>query len=205
MADLPFDLQIAIISNGISKIDRYGKIYFYLSDMENSIGQLQYPIGRFKLPPQVSSDEILQAISTIASFPKKMEDVFNALSPITLEQPYRPGGWTARQVIHHCADSHMNALIRFKLGLTEQKPTIKPYDQAQWANLSDNNLDPAISISILKGVHQRWVAVMEAMNESDWKRSFFHPEYQTEQRLEQAAMLYAWHCEHHLGHVRSVL
>jgi hypothetical protein len=122
-----------------------------------------------------------------------------------LEIPYRPEGWNVRQVIHHCADSHMNALIRFKLALTEDQPTIKPYLQAKWALLSDYRLDPGISISLLYGIHQRWVTLMESMSESDWKRSLVHPEYQHEQRLEQTAMLYAWHCAHHLGHVRSVI
>jgi len=171
--------------------------------MENSIEHLKYPIGRFKLPEQVSKDDLLQAKAIIEQFPKQLEEAYKGLTPEKMERPYRPEGWTRRQVIHHVADSHMNALIRFKLALTEDKPQIKPYAQAAWAGLADNKLDPAVSINLVKGVHQRWVAVMEGMTDADWKRSFVHPEYQQEQRLEQAAMLYAWHGEHHLGHVRS--
>jgi len=173
--------------------------------MENKIEHLQYPVGRFKLPEFVSAEELHQAKEIIAGFPEKINAAFEGLTREQLESPYRPDGWTARQVIHHCADSHMNALIRFKLALTEDKPVIKPYAQADWANLADNKLDPAISISILHGIHQRWVALMDSMTDDQWKRSFVHPEYHQEQRLEQAAMLYAWHCRHHLGHVKSVI
>lgn len=182
----------------------FRKIYFYLSEMENTNEDLRFPIGRFKLPKEVSFNEVLKAKEIITNFPKKLNDAFKALSENQLALPYRPDGWTARQVIHHCADSHMNALIRFKLALTEDKPFIKPYDQSKWAELSDNKLDPALSIMILENIHKRWVALMDDMTDEDWKRSFVHPEYQQEQRLEQAAMLYAWHCEHHLAHVLSI-
>lgn len=172
--------------------------------MENTVEHLKFPIGRFKMPKLVTQSEIREAKAIIGDFPKKLDEAFKQLSPVQLELPYRPNGWTARQVIHHCADSHMNALIRFKLALTEDNPVIKPYDQAEWANLADNGLSPSLSIILLDSIHKRWVALMDSMAETDWKRTFVHPEHKQEQRLEQTAILYAWHCEHHLAHVKSV-
>jgi hypothetical protein len=205
MAESQIDFKTSFSISGIAIRCGNQKISFYLSIMENNHEHLRFPVGRFKLPENVSTSELLEARNIIAQFPQNLENAFKALSPEMLEIPYRPEGWNSRQVIHHCADSHMNALIRFKLALTEEKPTIKPYHQAKWALLSDYQLDPAISMSLLHGIHQRWVVLMESMTEPDWKRSLVHPEYQQEQRLEQTAMLYAWHCAHHLGHVKSVM
>lgn len=172
--------------------------------MEVNLEHLKYPVGRFKLPPEVTMNEIREAVNTIAAFPSTLHETVSQLSAKQIETPYRPEGWTVRQVVHHCADSHMNALIRFKLALTEDQPVIKPYEQAKWASLADNNLSLDVSLTLLNSVHQRWVAVMEAMEAADWKRSFIHPEYGNEQRLEQAVMLYAWHCRHHGAHVLLV-
>lgn len=167
--------------------------------------QLQYPIGKFRLPATVSASEIINAIEIISSFPEKIAGATGALDSNQLNTRYRPGGWTIRQVVHHCADSHINAYVRFKLALTEDHPTIKPYDQTNWAELSDSSMEPGISVAILKGVHARWVNLMESMSDEDWNRTFVHPEHHTTFLLRQSVMNYAWHCEHHLAHVKNAV
>jgi DinB superfamily len=169
--------------------------------MEKYKEQLQYPIGKFIIPATVSASEIKNAVEIISSFPEMMAEATGTLDANQLNTHYRPGGWTIRQVVHHCADSHINAYVRFKLALTEDHPTIKPYDQTNWAELSDSIMDPAISIAILKGVHARWVNLMETMSDEDWNRTFVHPEHHTTFQLRQSVMNYAWHCEHHLNHI----
>lgn len=169
--------------------------------MEMDIEKLKFPIGRFTVPSEVSEEEIKQAIVRIALFPSRIMETVRQIKPDQLDTPYRLGGWTIRQVVHHCADSHMNAIIRFKLALTEDAPVIKPYDQASWAELSDNILGPEISLILLGAVHKRWVALMESMVDTDWNKTFVHPEYNRVQSLRQTVMLYAWHGEHHLGHI----
>lgn len=169
--------------------------------MEKTLEQLQYPIGRFSFPAQVSEEEIKEAIHRIAVLPLRMLEVVRQIPPDKLETPYRPGGWTIRQVVHHVADSHINAYIRYKLALTEQQPTIKPYLEKEWAKLDDSKLGPEISLVMLGGIHKRWVTIMEHMSETDWDRRFVHPEHNRTQTLRQTVMLYAWHGEHHLGHI----
>ncbi len=166
--------------------------------------QLQFPVGRFTLPNEVSMEEMKKAMDQISVFPSRILDVVRQLSPVQLDTPYRPGGWTARQVVHHCADSHMNAFIRFKLALTEDAPVIKPYEQAAWAEQADYKMDPEISLILISSVHKRWITLMESMSGSDWDKTFIHPEYNRVQKLKQTVMLYAWHGEHHLGHVLNV-
>jgi len=165
---------------------------------------LQYPVGRFARPANVDRQDISTAIETIAAFPGKMENAVQGLTDSQLDTAYREGGWTIRQVVHHCADSHMNAYIRFKLALTEDIPTIKPYDQGPWAELPDSRLDPEVSISLLKGVHQRWHTILESMTDADWDRKLIHPEQPGEQTLKQMVMMYTWHCHHHLAHITEL-
>ncbi len=169
--------------------------------MEVTMENLKYPIGRFDWSLEVSKDDRDNAIQIIAAFPSKIRDAVRSLDEAQLNTPYRQEGWTVRQVVHHCADSHMNAYIRFKLALTEENPTIKPYDQTEWAKLSDSQLDPGISLDLITGIHKRWVTIMENMSEADWDRSFMHPEHNTLQILRQVVAMYAWHCEHHLSHI----
>ena len=166
--------------------------------------QLQYPVGKFTLPAEVSMEEIKKAMEQISVFPSRILEVVRQLTPEKLDTPYRPGGWTARQVVHHCADSHMNAFIRFKLALTEDAPVIKPYEEAAWAEQPDYKMGPEISLILLGSVHKRWVTLMESMDEADWDKTFIHPQYNRVQKLKQTVMLYAWHGEHHLGHVLNV-
>jgi hypothetical protein len=173
--------------------------------MSIDIEYLKYPIGRFNLPKEVTSESIREAISVIKTFPANF---FSAVSPLSLTQldtPYRPGGWTVRQLVHHCADSHMNAFFRFKLALTEENPTIKPYDEAAWANLPDAALPIESSLAILKAVHFKWGIILDAMRPEDFKKTYFHPEKQRSQRLEEVTLLYAWHSQHHLAHVQHLV
>ena len=167
--------------------------------------QLKYPVGKFQ-KPEVISDEILQnCISKISSFPSLLQQEIKNLSGNLMESEYRPGGWTVRQVINHCADSHMNGLIRVKLTLTEDKPVIKPYLEARWAELEDSKnfpIEPALNI--LDGVHKRWSTILKSLSKEQWQRTFIHPELQKEISLAENTCLYAWHCDHHLGHVRIV-
>ena len=165
---------------------------------------LQYPIGRFIMPAEVSEEEITDAIGRISRFPPKILEAVQDLSPEQLDTPYRPGGWTVRQVVHHCADSHMNGYIRFKLALTEDHPTIQPYEESNWALLPDYASEPGVSLVLLAGLHKKWVDLMESMKPKDWQCTFYHPESKRTQTLAQTVMLYAWHGEHHLGHVKTV-
>lgn len=188
--------------NQFSSIGRY--MFWtkcYLSSMENTMEKLQYPVGRFVYPETVSVEETESAMRAIQSFAEKLCPHVEALSVIKLDAPYRPGGWTRRQVVHHLADSHMNAFIRFKLTLTENGPTIKPYRESEWAKGPDYRLAPDVSLDILRLVHQRWSVLMESMTGPDWDRHYIHPEYGKVYSLRQAAKLYAWHGEHHLNHV----
>ncbi len=164
----------------------------------------RYPVGRFS-PPQgaVSAEERAQFLNQVAEAPARLRDAIRGLTETQLDTPYRDGGWSSRQVVHHVADSHMNAFIRFKLGLTEDNPTIKPYPEHLWADLADQKLPIDVSLPIVDNVHQRWVAVLRSMKETDWARTFNHPEMGV-QRLDRALALYAWHGRHHAAHITSL-
>ena len=164
---------------------------------------LQYPIGRFTLPKEVSPDEIKTAIRKISQLPAQLATTVRAMTKEQIDTPYRPGGWTVRQVVHHVPDSHMNAYMRYKLALTEDSPVIKPYEEAAWANLIDSTMDVEVSLILLESIHARWVPIMEHMIDADWQRDFIHPQYNRRQTLAQTAMLYAWHGEHHHAHLRE--
>jgi hypothetical protein len=167
---------------------------------------LQFPIGRFNAPEFISEDLIKKCIATIDAFPTRIQSALEKRSDEQLDTVYRPGGWTIRQVVHHCSDSHMHSLLRFKWALTEKSTTIKPYEEALWAELADSKsmpIEPALSI--LKGVHARWVVLLKSMTEEQFQRVYIHPEYQTRYTLAEATALYAWHCEHHLAHIVNLL
>ncbi len=166
---------------------------------------LKFPIGKFILPTDFSIDQIGTWIETIDRLPSNIEEELNLLSNDQLDLSYREGSWTLRQVIHHLADSHMNSYIRFKWSLTEQRPLIKAYDEKAWARLEDARvMDPNISLGILKGLHQRWTYLLKHMTEEDFNRSFIHPESNYEYSLWVATALYAWHSDHHLGHIKII-
>ena len=178
---------------------------YYLSLMEITMEKLQYPVGRFDWSTDISKEDRDKAIEIIEIFPSLLLETVKSLGVTQLDTPYRPEGWTIRQVVHHCADSHMNAYIRFKLALTEDTPTIKPYEQAEWAKLPDSKLDTAVSLDLIRSVHKRWVTIMESMSETDWKRGYVHPEHNKRQSLEKVAEMYGWHCRHHLTHITSLI
>ncbi len=166
---------------------------------------LRYPIGKFKAPEQVSAADRIALISMLRDLPSAMRMATDGLSESQLLTPYREGGWTVAQVVHHVADSHMNAYIRFKLALTEENPTIKPYEEALWADLPDGkSANIENSLRILDSLHTRFVAVLESMHDSDWKRTYFHPASARVMSLEIVLGLYAWHSEHHLAHITQL-
>ena len=142
-----------------------------------------------------------ERISTIAELPSRVAEAVAGLNDSQLDTPYRPGGWTVRQTVHHIADSHSNSLTRFKLALTEDEPpTIKPYYEDRWAELGDSRLPIGVSMKIIEGLHARWVALLVSMSDSDFARRFIHPET-GEWTLDGALALYAWHSRHHTAHI----
>ncbi|HEY4306842.1 MAG TPA: putative metal-dependent hydrolase [Gemmatimonadaceae bacterium] len=165
---------------------------------------LSYPIGRFQRPDTLSDVQRYDAIESIASMPQRFRTAIANLGEQQLDTPYRPDGWTVRQVVHHVPDSHMNALTRFKLALTEDNPTIKPYNEAAWAKLEDaRSTAIETSLSLLDGLHDRWVRVLRAMSPSDFARTLVHPENGA-LTLDQMLALYDWHGRHHTAHVTSL-
>ena len=165
----------------------------------------RYPIGPFELAGEITDARRREWVEQIARLPAEFRAAVDAAGPSRLDTPYRPGGWTVRQVVHHVPDSHMNAFIRFKLALTEPQPTIKPYDEARWAELADVRDTPVeTSLALLEALHVRWVALLRALTAADLQRTFFHPEQGVARTLEWALAQYAWHGRHHTGHVRAV-
>jgi uncharacterized damage-inducible protein DinB len=167
------------------------------------LDQLRFPVGRYT-PLENNANTRAEHIRIIGLLPKRLCAAIAGLSDAQLDTPYREGGWTVRQVVHHIGDSHANSVIRFKLALTEDWPTIKPYDEKAWAELPDSKTLPLDgSLSFITGMHERWVALLEAMSEADFERGFVHPE-RGKQNLATALGLYAWHCRHHTAHITAL-
>lgn len=165
---------------------------------------LSYPIGKFDFKATVPAESRPQLIEQIAAAPARFRDAVRHLDDRQLNTPYRPDGWTVRQVIHHVPDSHMNAYIRFRLALTEDSPTIKPYNQAKWAELEDAKTMPVeVSLGLLDGLHRRWVDLLRSLSNADFDRTFRHPELGLV-RLDTNLALYAWHGRHHLAHITGL-
>lgn len=170
------------------------------------MNDLKYPVGKFSYPLEYSKESLNTWIETIKRFPEKLEKVIQALSQEELLKTYRPEGWTIQQVVHHCADSHINAYIRLKLALTENNPTIKPYMENLWAELPDSSMTPiGISIEILKGIHFRWIIILQSLSLEDWIKTYTHPETKKITALWEMTALYAWHSEHHYAHIEQAL
>jgi DinB superfamily len=168
------------------------------------MADLQYPIGKFQWDGSATEQQLRQWIDEIAAAPAHLRAAVSGLSPQQLDTPYRPGGWTVRQLVHHVPDSHLNSYMRFRLALTEPEPTIKPYDQARWAELPDSRTAPIeMSLSLLESLHERWVILLRSLTPAEWKRTFRHPELGVV-HLEQTAALYAWHGRHHVAHITSL-
>ena len=164
--------------------------------------QIKYPIGKFQMPGEMTEDMLVKWILDIAAFPDRIRSEVQHLGDEQLDTPYRPDGWTIRQVVHHFADSHMNSLTRLKLALTEDSPTIKPYFEARWAELPDSQTMPVEpSLKMIEGIHERWAALLRSLSEDQYKRVFIHPEHGRVFRVDQNAAIYAWHCKHHVAHI----
>lgn len=166
---------------------------------------LKYPIGRFSLPAAASSKELAFWIERIEKFPVLVRQEVTKLSVDQLEWKYRPDGWCIRQVVHHCADSHLNSLTRFKLALTEDCPEIRPYLEAQWAELSDVQAPVEWSLMLMEGLHQRWIMLLKGLTTEDLERTYVHPEHRKVFTLMETIAMYAWHCDHHLAHIRQAI
>jgi len=164
---------------------------------------LKHPIGKLERKSAHSADERRIAIEHIAQTPGLLSAAVAGLTPEQLDTPYRDGGWTVRQLVHHVADSHMNAYIRFKLALTEQEPTIKPYDQGLWAEMADSKTPVEVSLALLAALHQRWVPLLRGMKAEDFARTIRHPEMGTV-TLDGNLGIYSWHGRHHVAHVTAL-
>jgi hypothetical protein len=162
----------------------------------------KYPIGTYKKPKQISNDDFVEYTSVIAGFPERLEAEVNHLTSRQLDTQYREGGWTIRQLVHHLSDSHMNALVRVKLALTEELPTAVAYKESLWAELIDSRtLDIQYSLVMLEGIHAKWSLILTTITPEEAKRCFIHPEHGREISVEEMSALYAWHCNHHLAHI----
>ena len=163
----------------------------------------RYPVGKFARPATITGDDRISAITAIADLPSELRNAVKGLSYGDLNTPYREGGWTVRQVVHHLADSHMNAFIRLRLALTEDWPTIKPYDEAAWANLHDSTAPIEWSLELLEALHARWVMLLQSLTAEQWQRGFKHPD-NGPMTLEVATLIYAWHSRHHVAHINHL-
>jgi hypothetical protein len=167
------------------------------------VEELSYPIGRFSA--QAPSAELRRrAVNDIGALPGHLAAAVLGLSDAQLDTPYRPDGWTVRQVVHHVADSHINAFVRLKLALTEDRPTVSAYDEKKFAALADMRLPAAVSLELVRSVHARWVAIYETMRDDDWQRTFVHPEYPDPLTLDWQAQMYGWHSRHHVAHITAL-
>jgi uncharacterized damage-inducible protein DinB len=168
--------------------------------MEMQAVDPRYPLGKFKRPEKATPHQRMAAIAALAELPGKLRDAVEGLDRVQLETPYREGGWTVRQLVHHIADSHMNAFLRVRLALTEDWPTITPYDEKAWAMLHDSAAPVAWSVALIENLHARWVMLLESLTEDQWARGMKHP-VNGPMTVEMATLLYAWHSRHHVAHI----
>lgn len=176
--------------------------------MKNNIDieALKFPIGRFTSPVEITVENLKDWKATLKTFPNQLKAVTEPLSATERNWNYRPDGWKIKQVVHHLADSHMNAFIRIKLTLTEDAPVIRPYEEALWSELPDGYHDNIqSSLKIIEGVHERWTYLLENLSENDWNKMYFHPEHQRLFSIKEAIGIYDWHCRHHLAHIEQAL
>ena len=172
----------------------------------NELEKLKFPIGPFKRPEKIQKEDVLQWRNDIDAFPELIKSAVSNLNDAQLNTKYRPEGWTLHQVVHHCADSHMNGYGRLKLALTEDQPTIKPYLEAKWAELPDTlDLPVAVSLQLLEIIHFKWCFLIDRLCPSDYSRTYLHPEHGAVFRLDESIGIYAWHCRHHLAHITETI
>ncbi len=170
----------------------------------DTLEELKYPIGKVKFPETITNNHIYNWVKTIEEFPFQVENELKSIQPNELLFAYRPEGWNIKQLVNHCVDSLMNSIIRFKLALPEDCPIIKPYEEANWAELSDtNSYNVSESLQLLKSLHQRWVFLLKTMSEEDFKKCFIHPDGKEIITLEKNLCIYEWHCNHHLQHIKN--
>ena len=171
-----------------------------------TLEQQKFPIGKFEKPSILTKELLDKYISEIETFPTRLRSTVENLTEKQLNTPYRPDGWTVRQVVNHCADSHINSLIRFKLALTEDNPTIKPYFEERWAELADSKTMPVEpALKMLEGLHARWTVLLKSLIAEQLTRTFVHPEHGRVLRLDENIALYAWHGNHHLAHIEMAI
>jgi uncharacterized damage-inducible protein DinB len=164
----------------------------------------RYPIGPYVKPVSITAEDRAAWIRQLALLPEELREAVEDLSPSQLDTPYREGGWTVRQVVHHIPDSHVNAYVRMKLALTEEQPSIKPYDEARWSALADSRITPLdVSLALLEALHQRWVILWESLTDVEFARTYLHPESGA-WRLDEMLPHYAWHGRHHVAHITSL-
>jgi hypothetical protein len=168
--------------------------------MSTEVHDPRFPVGRFVRPQHVTSEDRAEAIVILAEMPTELRKATNSLDAEQVDTPYRDGGWTVRQLVHHIADSHMNAVLRVRLALTEDWPTIKPYDEKAWAVLPDSKAPVEWSLELIDSLHARWVMLLESLDEDQWQRGFNHPE-RGPATIEITTLLYAWHARHHVAHI----
>lgn len=171
----------------------------------NDLSHMKYPIGEYDYSREVTENDLANWINEIEILPAKLRKIIQTMSDEQLDTPYRPGGWKVRQLLHHLGDSHLNGYVRFKLALTEEKPTIKPYDEAKWAALAEyNHLEIEDSLNFLENLHKRWVTLLKSMNVEEFGRELNHPESGI-LTLKTYLGAYAWHGNHHLAHITSLM
>lgn len=173
---------------------------------DTQLQQLRYPLGSYQAPAIISRIQLTAWLKELKEFPARLEGLVSNLSKEQLDTQYRPGGWSVRQLIHHLADSHTNAYVRFKWALTEQTPTIKPYYEDRWAELFDSRRAPInLSITYLHALHAKWTYLLDGLTQEQLSREYFHPEAQKNFRLDTIIGLYDWHCRHHYAHIEGLL
>jgi uncharacterized damage-inducible protein DinB len=164
----------------------------------------RYPIGKFEMPEKITPGMRADAIRDISAVPEKMRAAVKGLNDAQLDTPYRDGGWTVRQVVHHVPDSHMNAYIRFRLALTETRPTIKPYEESAWAKLEDAAHAPVeVSLRLLESLHERWVRLLHSVKTEEFARTLVHPDFGVK-TMDWLLFLYSWHGKHHTAHITEL-
>ena len=168
--------------------------------LQNQPEDPRFPVGQFMPPEQVSVDERVYAIATLAELPSQLRNAVDDLDQEQLDTPYRDGGWTVRQVVHHVADSHTNAVIRVRMALTEEWPTIFAYDEKAWAKLHDYAGPVEWSLELIESLHARWVMLLQSLSDEQWQRGFKHP-VMGPMTVETSTLLYAWHSRHHVAHI----
>lgn len=166
--------------------------------------ELKYPIGPFTCKEEITVDERNACIRDIEELPATLRSLVEGLSEPQIDTPYRPGGWTVRELVHHIADSHMNAYVRFKLAVTEDNPTIKAYDQDLWAGLGDVEAPVGVSLDLIEALHVRWVLFLRSLDEEGFCRPFYHPE-EGPMKVSDLLQLYSWHSRHHAAHISSLI